>query len=411
MMYGQNAILVNEFLGHSWRQETFEKPQAVIREESQNNADDDQSGESVQFDGRTVSEERGDQIRRRNISSGSSSVRTTTIIGANQNRKKGMILPFEQHFITFDEIKYSVDIPQEMKEQGAVEDRLMLLKGISGAFRSGVLTAVMGLSGYVEGKITISGYPKKQETFARISGYCEQNDIHSPHVTIYESLLYSAWLRFSPEVTYETRKMFIEEVMELVELTPLREAIVGLPGVNGLAIEQRKRLTIAVDLVANPSIIFMDEPTSGLDARAAAIVMRTVRNTIDTGRTVVCTIHVIFDGIKEVARELVLGIDFSEVYKSSELYSVTIELPYVFAQAAVYGVILSWTFYGLVASQFGDIKDKLDDINEMVEDFLKNYFGFRHDFVGVAAAVVVGFTIIFTFTFAFSIKAFNFQRR
>lgn len=98
--------------------------------------------------------------------------------------------------------------------------------------------------------------------------------------------------------------MFIEEVMELVELTPLREALVGLPGVNGLSTEQQKRLTIAVELVANPSIIFMDEPTSGLDARAAAIVMRTVRNTVDTGRTVVCTIHQpsidIFDAFDEV---------------------------------------------------------------------------------------------------------------
>jgi len=73
--------------------------------------------------------------------------------------------------------------------------------------------------------------------------------------------------------------MFIEEVIELIELTSIREALVGLPGENGLSTEQRKRLTIAVELVANPSIIFMDEPTSGLDARAAAIVMRTVRNT------------------------------------------------------------------------------------------------------------------------------------
>jgi len=97
-------------------------------------------------------------------------------------------------------------------------------------------------------------------------------------------------------------QMFIEEVMELVELKSLRNALVGLPGVNG---QQRKRLTIAVELVANPSIIFMDEPTSGLDARAAAIVMRTVRNTVDTGRTVVCTIHQpsidIFEAFDEVS--------------------------------------------------------------------------------------------------------------
>lgn len=99
-------------------------------------------------------------------------------------------------------------------------------------------------------------------------------------------------------------QMFIEEVMELVELAQIRNAIIGLPDVDGLSTEQRKRLTIAVELVANPSIIFMDEPTSGLDARAAAIVMRTVRNTVDTGRTVVCTIHQpsidIFEAFDEV---------------------------------------------------------------------------------------------------------------
>lgn len=98
--------------------------------------------------------------------------------------------------------------------------------------------------------------------------------------------------------------MFVEEVMELVELNSIRDAYVGLPGITGLSTEQRKRLTIAVELVANPSIIFMDEPTSGLDARAAAIVMRAVRNIVDTGRTIVCTIHQpnidIFESFDEV---------------------------------------------------------------------------------------------------------------
>lgn len=108
-----------------------------------------------------------------------------------------------------------------MKSQGIEEDRIQLLTDVSGAFRPGVLTALVGVSGagkttlmdvlagrktggYIEGSISISGYPKKQETFARISGYCEQNDIHSPHVTVYESLIYSAWLRLAPEIDKQT---------------------------------------------------------------------------------------------------------------------------------------------------------------------------------------------------------------
>ncbi|PNX68143.1 ABC transporter G family member 31-like protein, partial [Trifolium pratense] len=157
------------------------------------------------------------------------------------------------------------------------------------------------------------GYPKEQRTFARISGYVEQNDIHSPQVTIEESLWFSASLRLPKDISIDKRREFVEQVMKLVELDSLRHALVGMPGSSGLSTEQRKRLTIAVELVANPSIIFMDEPTSGLDARAAAIVMRTVRNTVDTGRTVVCTIHQpsidIFEAFDEVSSIMSLLVD------------------------------------------------------------------------------------------------------
>ncbi|XP_066345250.1 ABC transporter G family member 51 isoform X1 [Miscanthus floridulus] len=236
---------------------------------------------------------------------------------------KGMILPFQPLTMTFHNINYFVDMPKKMKARGVPEKRLQLLCEVSGVFRPRVLTALVGSSGagkttlldvlagrktggYIEGDIKISGHKKEQRTFARIAGYVEQNDIHSPQVTVEESLWFSSILRLPKDISTKTRHEFVEEVMALVELDQLRHALVGKQGSTGLSTEQRKRLTIAVELVANPSIIFLDEPTSGLDARAAAIVMRTIRNTVDTGRTVVCTIHQPSIDIFEAFDELLL---------------------------------------------------------------------------------------------------------
>ncbi|TYG75927.1 hypothetical protein ES288_D03G072100v1 [Gossypium darwinii] len=233
------------------------------------------------------------------------------------------VLPFEPLTVTFQDVQYYVNIPQEMKERGYKHKKLQLLSGITGAFRPGVLTALMGVSGagkttlmdvlsgrktsgIIEGDIRIGGYPKVQDTFARVSSYCEQNDIHSPLITVEESVVYSAWLRLPSQIDSKTKDEFVNKVIETIELDRVRDCLVGIPGVNGLSTEQRKRLTIAVELVANPSIIFMDEPTSGLDARAAAIVMRAVKNVVEMGRTVVCTIHQPSIDIFEAFDELIL---------------------------------------------------------------------------------------------------------
>ncbi|CAK8543696.1 unnamed protein product [Lathyrus sativus] len=723
LMYAQNAIVNNEFLGDNWKHVLPNSTEPLGVEVLKSRGFFTESywywigvgaltGYTLLFNigyilaltflnpfgkHQTVIPEESQSRKRTNLLKYTKDTTTTT---SSLSTKRGMVLLIEPHSITFDEVTYSVDMPQEMRNRGVVEDKLVLLNGVSGAFRPGVLTALMGVTGagkttlmdvlagrktggYISGDIRISGYPKKQETFARISGYCEQNDIHSPHVTVHESLLYSAWLRLSPEINAETRKKFIEEVMELVELKPLQNALVGLPGVSGLSTEQGKRLTIAVELVANPSIIFMDEPTSGLDARAAAIVMRTVRNTVDTGRTVVCTIHqpsidifesfdellLLKQGGKEIyvgplghhssnlisyfeeiqgvskindgynpatwmlevtssSKEMELEIDFAEVYKNSELYrrnktlikelstaapgstdlyfhsqysrsfftqctgclwkqhlsywrnptytairflfstvvavflgtvfwnlgskietvqdlfnamgsmyatvllvgiknanavqpvvaiertvfyreraagmysafpyafaQVVIELPYVFVQAVIYGLIVyamigfewsvgkvfwylffmyftflyltfygmmcvamtpnsdisiivssafyavwnlfsgfiiprpkipvwwrwyswanpvAWSLYGLLVSQYGDVKQNIESSDggvTTVEEFLRDYFGFKHDFLGVVAAANIALPVAFALIFAISIKMFNFQKR
>ncbi|KAK8938653.1 putative pleiotropic drug resistance protein 7 [Platanthera zijinensis] len=315
------------------------------------------------------------------------------------HESKGMVLPFIPLVVAFDNISYSIDMPQEMKEMGAKDDRLKLLNGVSGSLRPGILTALMGVSGagkttlmdvlagrktggYTEGNITINGYPKQQEAFTRVLGYCEQNDIHSANITVYESLVFSAWLRLPPDVDAPTRKMFIEEIMELVELSSIRKALVGAPTEEfGLSLEQRKRLTIAVEIVANPSIIFMDEPTSGLDSRAASIVMRTVRNIVDTKRTVLCTIH----------------------QPSIDIFEAFDERIPVWWRWYYWACPVSWTLRGLIETQYGDDMAYLD-ANQTMAQFIKSHFGFSHDHLEEPAVMVAFFAVLFPTVFAVAIN-------
>ncbi|KAL9352179.1 hypothetical protein Peur_054859 [Populus x canadensis] len=276
-----------------------------------------------------ISKKRFSQLQGREDQEWSRQPENESIPAHNPETRKTemMVLPFVPLTMTFKDVRYYVDTPPEMKRHGFSEKKLHLLSDITGAFKPGVLTALMGVSGagkttlmdvlsgrktggIIEGDIRIGGYPKVQQTFPRISGYCEQNDIHSPQITVEESIVYSAWLRLPPEIDEQTKSRFVEEVIETIELHDIKFSLVGIPGRSGLSTEQRKRLTIAVELVSNPSIIFMDEPTSGLDSRAAAIVMRAVKNVVATGRTTVCTIHQpsidVFEAFDEVAHLILM---------------------------------------------------------------------------------------------------------
>ncbi|TMW55199.1 hypothetical protein Poli38472_013090 [Pythium oligandrum] len=199
--------------------------------------------------------------------------------------------------LAFQDLWYSVPHPKNPSET------LDLLKGVSGYALPGSMTALMGssgagkttlldviarrkTSGKMQGKVFLNGHEATDLVMRRVTGYCEQMDIHSTAATIYEALVFSAYLRQSQGVSEADKLATVDECLDLMELRAIASQ-----RIEHCSIEQRKRLTIAVELVAQPSVLFLDEPTTGLDACAAKMVMEGVRKVANTGRTVVCTIH------------------------------------------------------------------------------------------------------------------------
>lgn len=199
--------------------------------------------------------------------------------------------------IAFQDLWYSVPDPANRKKT------IDLLKGVSGYALPGTMTALMGSSGAgkttlmdviagrktggkIRGKILLNGYEANDLAVRRCAGYCEQMDIHSDAATVREALTFSAFLRQESSISSSEKHDSVNECLDMLGLHDIADRII-----RGSSVEQMKRLTIGVELAAQPSVIFLDEPTSGLDARSAKKTMDGVRMIANSGRTIVCTIH------------------------------------------------------------------------------------------------------------------------
>ncbi|ADV25737.1 ABC transporter PMR5, putative [Cryptococcus gattii WM276] len=200
---------------------------------------------------------------------------------------------------TFEDVRYTVQVAGKDKT---------LLNGINGFVKGGSLTALMGASGAgkttlldtislrkttgkVEGKMTIDGKPL-DASFSRQTGFAMQADIHEPMSTVRECLQFSALLRQSNDRTRDGRLEFAENIIKLLELEDIADALIGAPGEDGLGVEERKRVTIGVELAADPEfLLFLDEPTSGLDSQASYEIVRFLKRIAASGLAVLCTIH------------------------------------------------------------------------------------------------------------------------
>jgi ATP-binding cassette, subfamily G (WHITE), member 2, SNQ2 len=140
--------------------------------------------------------------------------------------------------------------------------------------------------GTVTGDLLVDGRPLTSD-FARGTAYAEQMDVHEGTATIREAMRFSAYLRQPASVSKEEKDAYVEEMIELLELQDLSEALV-----YSLNVEARKRLTIGVELASKPELLlFLDEPTSGLDAQSAWNLVRFLRKLADQGQAILCTIH------------------------------------------------------------------------------------------------------------------------
>jgi ATP-binding cassette, subfamily G (WHITE), member 2, SNQ2 len=115
----------------------------------------------------------------------------------------------------------------------------------------------------------------------------EQMDVHEGNTTVREAMRFSAYLRQPFDVPIEEKNAYVEDMIELLELQDLSEAVIW-----SLGVEARKRLTIGVELASKPELLlFLDEPTSGLDAQSAWNLVRFLRKLADNGQAILCTIH------------------------------------------------------------------------------------------------------------------------
>ncbi len=216
-----------------------------------------------------------------------------------------------ESIFTYQNVNYT--IPYEKGER-------QLLKDVQGYVRPGKLTALMGASGagkstllntlaqrinfgVVTGDFLVDGRPLPK-SFQRATGFAEQMDVHEPTATVREALRFSARLRQPKEVPIEEKYEYCERIIDLLEMRSIAGATIGKIG-EGLNQEQRKRVTIGVELASKPELLlFLDEPTSGLDSGAAFNIIRFLRKLADSGQALLVTIHqpssVLFENFDEL---------------------------------------------------------------------------------------------------------------
>ncbi|KAF2856145.1 opaque-specific ABC transporter CDR3 [Plenodomus tracheiphilus IPT5] len=224
----------------------------------------------------------------------------TTHLGKKSGNSTDQEVMVEKQVSIFhwERVNYEVDIKGETRT---------ILDSVDGWIKPGTLTALMGVSGagkttlldvlasrttmgVIYGNMLVDGR-ERDESFQRKTGYAMQQDIHLDTSTVREALEFSALLRQPPNFSRQEKIAYVDHVIQLLDMELYADAIVGVPG-SGLNVEQRKRLTIGVELAARPKLLlFLDEPTSGLDSQTSWSICDLMEKLTRNGQAILCTVH------------------------------------------------------------------------------------------------------------------------
>jgi ATP-binding cassette subfamily G (WHITE) protein 2 len=213
--------------------------------------------------------------------------------------------PTESVGIEFNDIRFEIEMKQGLPWHRRVTKR-KILNGVSGKIEKGGCVAILGASGAgkttfldilsgrikpTSGKVLIDNkaiapgrkYPKQ--------AYVRQQDFLMANFTPEELLYISAALRLPASISDYERKRKVQDILQEFSLVKCKDTRVGSTFQRGISGGEAKRLSVAIEMITDPSVLFLDEPTSGLDTTTAYTLVDTLRKLSDSGRTVVFTIH------------------------------------------------------------------------------------------------------------------------
>ncbi|KAF7811398.1 ABC transporter G family member 6-like [Senna tora] len=244
-------------------------------------------------------------------------------LGGDADEDSRSLLPF---VLSFNNLTYSVKVHRKINfsallprwsnrlgaaavaKESSFSSTKTLLDDISGEARDGEIVAVMGASGSgkstlidalanriakgsLKGSVTLNGEAMNSRLLKVISAYVMQDDLLFPMLTVEETLMFAADFRLPRTLSKSKKKMRVQALIDQLGLRNAANTVIGDEGHRGVSGGERRRVSIGIDIIHDPIILFLDEPTSGLDSTSAFMVVKVLQRIAQSGSIVIMSIH------------------------------------------------------------------------------------------------------------------------